>query len=55
MDQVKDAASGQVGGAGEGIQDCQIIKKKIKHFEIFFSFSFVFLVFVSFFFGHVKK
>lgn len=36
-------------GSGEGIQDCQIIKKKIKYLEIsifsfFVGFFFVFLV-----------
>lgn len=33
-------------GSGEGIQDCQIIKKKIKYLEIpfFFSFFLFFLV-----------
>lgn len=34
-------------GSGEGIQDCQIIKKKIKYLEIsifFFSFFRIFFV-----------
>lgn len=31
-------------GSGEGIQDCQIIKKKIKYLQISFFFFFLFLV-----------
>lgn len=36
-------------GSGEGIQDCQIIKKKIKYLEIsiFFPFILFFLVMVK--------
>lgn len=33
-------------GSGEGIQDCQIIKKKIKYLEISIFFSFFRIFFV---------
>lgn len=41
MERDREAAAGQAGSGvgGVGIQDCQIIKKKIKHLETFLGFG----------------